>query len=281
MKKYFWGIITMCLIYGPINAQEFQIYPDSADFLLFSIDESNWELESYAIQHFNLCNTCDTDSLPLEYIYQAPGDFGYIVFRYLPEFDTIFFGTIIWMGENNIIKPEQWFNASELQYVYTIVDFPTNPSYYTIGQELNLEEFSENAIMAWEQIESLEYVSNLNMNESGYYAGFYRYPCGDYFQAEVKWIIILYSGNIQTQSKSLERKPEINIFPNPSNGIINITNALPANYSLINMLGEIYYASYNFSESFSISTQTIPTGLYTLQIESETFKMNKKILITN
>lgn len=46
-----------------------------------------------------------TDTLPVETIYNPPGDFGDITLKYQPSGDNIFAGTIIWMGCGQITYP--------------------------------------------------------------------------------------------------------------------------------------------------------------------------------
>jgi len=47
-----------------------------------------------------------SDSIPIQELHKSAGDFGNITLKYLPTGDTVFFGTIIWMGKGAMAVPQ-------------------------------------------------------------------------------------------------------------------------------------------------------------------------------
>lgn len=62
------------------------------------------------------------DSIPLRIDYRSPGDFGYLKLFYRPTNDTIFDGSIIWMGSGKMTYPAK-------------IDTSTN--FHTLGYSIN------------------------------------------------------------------------------------------------------------------------------------------------
>ncbi len=54
----------------------------------------------------------DTDTLPILVDYKEPGDFGDVTLRYQPTNDTLFFGTMVWMGLGKMYFPDSLQPAS-------------------------------------------------------------------------------------------------------------------------------------------------------------------------
>ncbi len=57
-------------------------------------------------------NTEVSDSIPMSILYNPPGDFGDITLKYLPTGDSLFAGTIIWMGQGDRQFPAALAQAS-------------------------------------------------------------------------------------------------------------------------------------------------------------------------
>lgn len=74
---------------------------------------------------------------------------------------------------------------------------------------------------------------------------------------------------------------QINVYPNPNNGIFSISNEVKiSEIILMNMLGEKIYSSQINSDKANINLKNIPKGIYFIQIVSETNRItNKKIII--
>ncbi len=72
----------------------------------------------------------------------------------------------------------------------------------------------------------------------------------------------------------VSRHDELNLqmYPNPTSGILNITTALKDNntiqYQIINTLGAIVMANKVSDNNFSIDVNTLPTGIYFIQLQS-------------
>ncbi len=86
---------------------------------------------------------------------------------------------------------------------------------------------------------------------------------------------------VSIQNKKLE---EINIFPNPSTGIINLpfipSKEVPSiSYTLVNTLGEIILKNSTITNSRSLDLSNQPKGIYFIQIQSEKTQVTKRLII--
>jgi len=107
LRRIIPDFITIVLLITSSYSQAIQwdLSPDSANIALLKFDFQLHTFEGAFFSNYAPCDTCDTNSFPIDYIYHEPVDFGDITFRYLPELDTLFFGTIIWMGTGDISIP--------------------------------------------------------------------------------------------------------------------------------------------------------------------------------
>ena len=92
--------------------------------------------------------------------------------------------------------------------------------------------------------------------------------------------------NNSTSSATIE-KPDIinnvNIFPNPSNSLVNIevilTEQIPVDITLIDMVGKIHYklksqqTGLTFKEALDVSN--LSTGAYVIYINNKAYRFNK------
>lgn len=76
----------------------------SPTLYLFKVDYLTQQFEGGKILTFP-AGTGVEDSIPLTVVYRSPGDFGGVTFLYTPTSDTVFDGTIIWMGKGEVNLP--------------------------------------------------------------------------------------------------------------------------------------------------------------------------------
>ena len=80
-------------------------------------------------------------------------------------------------------------------------------------------------------------------------------------------------------------KKNIEVFPNPSNGIINIMNYGERGLftvSVFNPVGQLVYSEkYNEFSQASVDLRNQPSGIYSVRIESEKESVTKSIIISN
>jgi hypothetical protein len=72
----------------------------------------------------------------------------------------------------------------------------------------------------------------------------------------------------------------INLYPNPSNGIVNLNNALSAEISVLNIKGEIVWTQKDLSPNAELNLSGFAKGLYMLQIKmsDDSFSTQKLLL---
>jgi hypothetical protein len=75
------------------------------------------------------------------------------------------------------------------------------------------------------------------------------------------------------------KSKRIVVFPNPSNGIINIMHAENASVQILNITGQIVFESQNLKEYNQIDVSNLPTGTYFVNMVKDTKVYNEKILI--
>jgi hypothetical protein len=80
----------------------------------------------------------------------------------------------------------------------------------------------------------------------------------------------------------ISEKPSLafNLFPNPSNGIVNLNNTLPADLSIRNVNGEIIWSQKNISPNSELNLSGLAKGIYMLQIKmsDDSFSTQKLLL---
>lgn len=86
-----------------------------------------------------------------------------------------------------------------------------------------------------------------------------------------------------TEINEIDHDNDFSIFPNPTNGILNIQSTLPniqfKSVEVYNMLGEkIYYSDINVDGS-EIDLSNQPKGIYFVQVQTNEGIVNKKIII--
>ena len=107
-------------------------------------------------------------------------------------------------------------------------------------------------------------------------------------------IILLSSGNVATanskllvdnlsleypQSVATNDKADFYIYPNPSNGIVNVSLASNEKYNatLFNTLGQKIYSKSIGNANSTLDFTSLPKGIYMLELKSDNFRTVKKI----
>jgi len=109
-------------------------------------------------------------------------------------------------------------------------------------------------------------------------------------------IILLSSGNVATanskllvdnlsleypQSVATNDKADFYIYPNPSNGIVNVSLASNEKYNatLFNTLGQKIYSKSIGNANSTLDFTSLPKGIYMLELKSDNFRTVKKITL--
>lgn len=83
-----------------------------------------------------------------------------------------------------------------------------------------------------------------------------------------------------TVSSELEDTPKFAVYPNPSNGIITISNAENANVKIVNNIGQVIFSKNNVSINEMIDLSEFGSGSYIMNVEQGNYSYNKHIILT-
>jgi len=72
---------------------------------------------------------------------------------------------------------------------------------------------------------------------------------------------------------------ELQVFPNPTVDVLNIKNAMPCDYTLMNSIGIIILNSEEKVSNHQIDTSFLPAGIYIIRLESNGIFKTEKIQI--
>jgi len=169
--------------------------PDSMNLAVLVSDYLTYEFEMGTLDYYPPCASCDEDSLPFDVVYHPPGDFGDITFRYTETGDTLFFGTIIWMGHGAIKYPSHFSDSDEFEKVSDLPTDPTSIEYFRVFGS-DEETFKAKADSAWHYVNTLDIVAEFA--KAPYRLGIYMYPPvqGVFDPAAAKWIVFLCRGKV-------------------------------------------------------------------------------------
>lgn len=110
-----------------------------------------------------------------------------------------------------------------------------------------------------------------------------RYAIWDIANADMKdtltYVLVV---SASSKIERVENVNTLNIYPNPSNGDINLVSNLPLGFEFIvtDILGKVMLKGTSVTNSIRISTKEIPSGEYNITfLDSKSTKTSKKILI--
>jgi len=214
------------LVAGLVQAQSsWQLKNDSMNLGILVSDYQTYTFEKGNFSTHQPCDNEDADSLPFVIDYVEPSDFGQISFLYSKNFDTLFCGTIVWMGTGGIKIPTDFLPADSFKTQQTNVTAPVSFQYFEFGTQDPL--LQEKADSAWNAVKSLQVVKDFSQHP--YRVGIYLYPpsVGAFQPSVAKWIIFLYQGKLNTKVNRLvettSQHPLILNFTNKKDSRIAVT----------------------------------------------------------
>ena len=98
----------------------------------------------------------ESDTIPISVEYALPGDIGNIRLIYNPTLETIFNGSIIWMGTGKISYPKSFYDPSKYQKLSNKLDLPDSSHLHHL-KYFSPKNFDYSNI--WESINDLKIVS--------------------------------------------------------------------------------------------------------------------------
>ena len=262
------------------------IKEDSMNLVVFVLDFQTYEFIEADVNHYPLCDSCDYLGIPFIIDFFSPGDFGYILYTYLFNHDTLFDASIIWMGIGEIDYPDQFLPTDSFETTNNHIPLLENAQYYDywlIPFYYTWAEYKQKADSAWLSIDSLLIVNEFA--DYSYRVGFYAYtPQVGLFNPDVaKWIVFLYYGNDYLTDISVNRLKNlpIDFSPNPSSGTIRINNyqsVINRPYEVINTQNKTVLRGSITNELISLAD--LENGIYLIRIWSGNEYVTKKIILS-
>ncbi len=136
-----------------------------------------------------------SDSLPIITNYKSPGDFGSISLFYQSKNDTLFHGTVHWMGSGEIYYPRQFESIDKFSFLGTSIATPDRSKFQVI--KYSNEKSDEDLIAAanysriWSSISKLKIVSDYLKSNKKIGLFLYTPGVGAGDPTKWNWIIIL------------------------------------------------------------------------------------------
>ncbi len=156
------------------------------------VNYRTYKFEGCHISNY-VCPKCTMDSLPFQIEYQSPGDFGGILIKLKSTTDTIFSGSIIWMGTGQIAYPKKFNSKYPFNYVNKTTAKAANITYLDMnGVVTNDSTIIQKADSAWNAIKSISLMKNIAIKKHKVAIYFYPPRLGKFDPYMAKWIVLLY-----------------------------------------------------------------------------------------
>ena len=147
---------------------------------LLQIDYETLDFEQ-GFNYFSVDSPYDVnfpaDSLPLEVIYNPPGDFGDLALRFIPAEgvgDTLFFGTIVWAGMGDVVTPDVFEPIDQFPAVVSN-DFLGPPADFMSLNTFDVNEENASEAEIFGAVQQLEIVRDA-LDSSTARMGWFFYP---------------------------------------------------------------------------------------------------------
>lgn len=242
-------ILKLLIIFGilaPLNSysqNDTIIKSGFVNLAILIVDYDTYEFEGGNLSYYS-CIDCNNDSLPFLIDYKPPGDFGDITFKLIPTLDTIFTGTIIWMGIGQINYPVNYSLDYPFNSTSDISLKPNDITYFDKnGQISNDTNFIQKADSVWNIIDTLT-ITNY-YSEHNFKVGIYLYPpvVGAFNPIVAKWIVFLYYYDMTNSLGKYYNNKGFILFPNPTKNTIILDckkdQSKILRYSITNLIGII------------------------------------------
>jgi hypothetical protein len=244
--------------------------PQFINLATLVVDFDSYQFEGGTFSYYKKCIDCSNDSLPFVVDFHAPGDFGGITFKIASTFDTIFNGSIMWMGAGKIYYPDSFYIGYPFTLTDSIAENGTTEYFDWDGSKISIEDtfLIPLADSAWESVNKIE-ISNI-FSEKNYRKGIFLYApsVGAFDPSLAKWIIFLYYNyytNSMIEMKTL--KKAVDLYPNPCSDIINIgistDELISLKLNIIAFDGKIIRTFYGNNNSIDVSD--LKPGAYMLR----------------
>jgi hypothetical protein len=293
------NIIKLLLMLGLFSNLSFsqinwELDYDSANFAFLKVDFNTYDFEGGYFTKFAYQPGYDITGIPFSIVYNPPIDTGDILFAYSATDDTIFFASIWWAGQGEILFPDSIDDASLFTYDSTLLVLPFAIEYYNYVGEIEDSVFHQKADSAWLSVKKLLILDSFDELGSVFRIGLYLYaPSVGAFNPDVaKWIIFLYRGQLIVGVEDETDTPSgyklYQNYPNPFNPKTNIEfdiaksqNVKISIYDILGVEKEILLDSYLNAGKHKIVFDGLnySSGVYLYKIVTDNYTQTKKLLL--
>ena len=129
----------------------------------------------------------------------------------------------------------------------------------------------------YDQILNVGLDKNTVNNDRMYYnlgSGWLQSNCAE---CSGTWMIRPVFGALSNQNNL--HKKNITVYPNPSNGLINVNSIEKVSYKLYDLKGRELLSSNKKDSLFSLDVSFLPKGIYLLKLYSDTSFINQKVIV--
>jgi hypothetical protein len=273
-KKYLLYFSLFFIQHSVIAQFDTIIHQNKLNIAVLKLNYTDFSIQGGKMLYYD-CLGCTKDSIPFNVDYQEPMDFGSICLKLNPSLDTVFSGSMIWMGTGVIDFPSN-FNASmPFMSGNSVIQAPNNIQLLNQqGQQFNNATIINQCWNTVSTLEITESFSNFN-----YHAAIYLYTpkvgLTDYNYA--KWIVFLYYQDAVAQIDDINFN-DYQVFPNPFNDKIYVSNNLnDFEFNIFSSLGEkLKTGKIRNGEINDISQLT--SGVYYIDLIKDDKKITRKII---
>jgi hypothetical protein len=273
-KKYLLYFSLFFIQHSVIAQFDTIIHQNKLNIAVLKLNYTDFSIQGGKMLYYD-CLGCTKDSIPFNVDYQEPMDFGSICLKLNPSLDTVFSGSMIWMGTGVIDFPSN-FNASmPFMSGNSVIQAPNNIQLLNQqGQQFNNATIINQCWNTVSTLEITESFSNFN-----YHAAIYLYTpkvgLTDYNYA--KWIVFLYYQDAVAQIDDINFN-DYQVFPNPFNDKIYVSNNLnDFEFNIFSSLGEkLKTGKIRNGEINDISQ--LASGVYYIDLIKDDKKITRKII---
>ena len=303
MHKDYWTkslVLLGCLFSTFTLAQTFDLPADSASFAVMVYDYESGLLEGGSVVNVSPDLISIPDTIPLIKTRQPPADFGWMKFDYELDSLTLFYGTIVWAGQGEILIPDSLLPVESFEADSMPIERPQNLVYWNYtGEVLTEDSLIQSGTRAWENAKLLAITHQFA--DDFYQAAIYFYPpaVGALDPTVAKWIVFLYRNplftGIREESPSLYPQEILllSAYPNPFNPTTTIRYTIPENSqvkitiydqqgrqvnTLVNAQQTVgdYHLQWNGTDA---SGRQLSSGLYFCQVQAGRFTETMKLVL--
>ena len=274
----------------------FDLPDDSASFGMLICDYETSEFEEGIVLNVPLCAGCDSIGFPFDIFYQSPGDFGWIQFNYTETNDTIFYATIVWMGQGSITYPTNFLPADSFSVEAGNASDPDSIYYWSSWGDTIIEDetFLQSAAAAYENIRQLSVVHQFSDYPYKIIAFMYTPTVGATDLTVAKWIFFLYRNpeviSVVDETPLPQNFKLYQPYPNPFNPTITIRfnipveSLRPTSLQIFNITGRLIEELVNGElavgeHEIVWNANNHPSGVYFVRLESGEFVENQKVVL--